>query len=310
MVMKCSLVLLPLLLAAALLIAQQPKPDTPPTPPENPPAQQPKEPEEEPVEWICPMDKDVRALGPGKCPRCGMPLVVGIPDPMEYPVRLRTEPRVLKPGANTLLALSIHDPKTDKIVTDLQLIHERKFHLFIVSQDLTHFMHEHPEADSEGVWKYETQFPKAGLYRILSDFYPTGGTPQMISSSLIVPGPDMKLEAPKLEPDLSPKKGENIEVSLEMEPKQPIAGLKTLMFFKITPHEGLEQYLAAWGHMMAGSWDLVDMIHNHPFLADGGPIVQFNMIFPRPGIYRVWVQFQRKGVVNTVAFNVPVSELK
>ncbi len=62
--------------------------------------------------------------------------------------------------------------------------------------------------------------------------------------------------------------------------------------------------------MLAVSEDLVDMIHSHPFIADGGPNVQFNMIFPRQGIYRVWVQFQRKGVVNTVAFNIPVTELK
>jgi hypothetical protein len=32
------------------------------------------------------------------------------------------------------------------------------------------------------------------------------------------------------------------------------------------------------------------------------------MLFPRAGIYRVWVQSQRKGVVNTVAFNVPVGD--
>jgi hypothetical protein len=51
------------------------------------------------------------------------------------------------------------------------------------------------------------------------------------------------------------------------------------------------------------------MIHNHPFLGDGGPHVQFNMIFPRPVAYRLWVQFQRQGIVNTVRFDVPVSQL-
>ena len=63
--------------------------------------------------------------------------------------------------------------------------------------------------------------------------------------------------------------------------------------------------------MLAVSEDMVDLIHNHPFLAyqqDGR--VQFNMIFPRPGTYRVWVQFQRKGVVNTAVFDVPVVELR
>ena len=29
-------------------------------------------------------------------------------------------------------------------------------------------------------------------------------------------------------------------------------------------------------------------------------------MFPRPQTYRVWVQFQRDGVVNTVHFDVPV----
>ena len=38
--------------------------------------------------------------------------------------------------------------------------------------------------------------------------------------------------------------------------------------------------------------------------------IQINMIFPRPGIYRFWIQFQRKGIVNTAAFNIPVHELK
>jgi hypothetical protein len=36
----------------------------------------------------------------------------------------------------------------------------------------------------------------------------------------------------------------------------------------------------------------------------------FNVIFPRARTYRVWIQFQRKGVVNTVAVNIPVTELK
>jgi hypothetical protein len=51
------------------------------------------------------------------------------------------------------------------------------------------------------------------------------------------------------------------------------------------------------------------MVHAHPFIADGGPQIQFNLVFPRARDYRIWVQFQRNGVVNTVRFDVPVKEL-
>ena len=64
--------------------------------------------------------------------------------------------------------------------------------------------------------------------------------------------------------------------------------------------------MGAWGHMLAVSDDLIDMIHTHPYIADGSPQMQFSLTFPRPRVYRVWVQFQRNGVVNTAHFDVPV----
>jgi hypothetical protein len=288
-----------LLFVAALLAAQDPAPKFPLPEPDAP---------EVPVEWVCPMDPDIRSSGPAKCSRCGMPLVPGIPDPVEYPVDLKVKPKAVKPGREIELAFSVRDPKTGEQFKDFEIIHEKLYHMFIVSQDLEYFIHEHPEIGPDFVFRYKTALPKPGMYRVLSDFYPKGGTPQMISRTLIVPGGPIT-PGGKLQPDLNPQKAENMTIRLKMEPEKPIAGFRTLMFFTLDPAEGLEQYLAAWGHMMAASEDLVDMIHTHPFLADGGPQVQFNMIFPRPGVYRVWVQFQRKGVVNTVAFNIPVAEL-
>jgi hypothetical protein len=59
--------------------------------------------------------------------------------------------------------------------------------------------------------------------------------------------------------------------------------------------------------MLAASEDLIDLIHLHPIRAEGAD-VRFDVVFPRVHPYRVWVQFQRKGVVNTVHFDVPVDE--
>ena len=264
---------------------------------------------EPPVEFVCPMDPDIRSKGPGKCSRCGMALVAGIPEQVEYPVELKVTPKLLRPGEKMEVAFHVLDPKSRRPVTEFEVVHEKLYHMFIVSQDLQYFVHDHPVLGPDSVFRYQAQLPKPGMYRVLSDFYPKGSIPQLIASTLIVPGAPITAGA-QLTPDIAPKTGENMNASLTMEPAQPIAGMKTLMFFKLDPGDGMEKYLGAWGHMMAASGDLVDMIHTHPFLADGGPNVQFNMIFPRPGVYRVWVQFQRKGVVNTFAFNIPVSELK
>jgi hypothetical protein len=193
-------------------------------------------------------------------------------------------------------------------VTSFQVVHEKLFHMFVVSQDMQFFLHDHPVYQPDGSFRYDLAFPKPGLYRILSDFYPDGATPQLIAKSVIVPGP---APAPvQLSRDYSGKDTENMQVQFWTDPPQPIAGFKTLLYFKVTPGEGFEKMLGAWGHMLVASDDLIDMIHTHPFIADGGPQVQFNVTFPRARGYRIWVQFQRNGVINTAHFDVPVNELK
>lgn len=261
------------------------------------------------------MDPDIRSAKPGICPRCGMKLVRGLPEAIEYPVHITTTPAVLAPGEDVQLDFRIADPKTGKTVRDFEIVHDKYFHLFIVSQDTTFFVHEHPTPMPDGTFRFHVRFPKPALYRVLSDFYPSFGTPQLIVNTLIVPGEGLTFDAPKLEPTVEPQTAANLTAELITEPAQPIAGAKTLLFFRLTPDDGIETYLSAWGHMMAASSDLIDMIHTHPiYVTDPNEgaykQIQFNVIFPRPGVYKLWVQFQRKGVVNTVIFNVPVAELK
>jgi hypothetical protein len=238
------------------------------------------------------MDPEIRSATPGVCRRCGMKLVTGIPDDIEYPLDVKVSPHAL--------TFNIRDPKTNKPVTDYEIVHEKLFHLFVVSQDLQFFLHDHPQKQPNGSFVLKTKLPP-GQYRLLADFYPKGATPQLIPRTIILPGTPTP---PPVVPSTN-----NMEITLRTEPAAPIAGMKTLMFFHVSPSEGLEPYLGAWAHMLAASGDLVDMIHDHPFLAEGGPDIQFNLVFPRPGTYKIWVQFQRKGVVNTAAFNVPVTEL-
>lgn len=294
------------LFAVSLLHAQEgaiPLPQIPPTA------------DDQDLEWVCPMDKDIRSATPGFCPRCGMKLVRGIPEAIEYPVHITTTPRRLVPGSNVQIDFRVADPKTGKTVRDFEIVHDKLFHLFIVSQDTSFFVHEHPVHMPDGSFRFHIRFPKPAAYRVLCDFYPKSGTPQLIANTIIVPGKGFELTAPKLVATVEPQTSENLTVELVTEPAQPIAGTKTMMFFRLKPNDGIEPYLSAWGHMMAASSDLIDMIHTHPIYVtdpDGASYkqIQFNVIFPRTGVYRLWVQFQRKGVVNTVVFDVPVDELK
>ena len=266
-----------------------------------------------PLDYYCPMDKDVRSDKPGKCHKCGMTLVVGVPDQTEYPLDIRVKPAKFKVGQKVRLEIEARDPVSGKAIDKFEIMHDRRFHLFLISNDMSFFAHEHPILGKDGVLRYDVAFPKPGMYRVLGDFYPTGGVPQLVSKTLFVPGSAEDIpsfEPALLKPDVEPQKGPNTTMEVELTPAQPIAGEKTLLSFKMKPGDGMEKYLAAWAHMMAASDDLVDTLHEHPFVADGGDTMHFYVIFPRAHTYRVWMQFQRKGVLNTVAFNVPVTELK
>ncbi len=255
------------------------------------------------------MDPGIRSKGPGKCSKCGMALIAAIAEPVAYPLDIKIRPRHVPAGKPLVVTFRARDPKTGRPATKFEVVHERLFHQFIVSQSLGYFAHEHPEPQSDGSFRLPLTLPEAGIYRLVSDFYPTGGTPQFVSRTIVTAGYGKPFRPASLEADLQPKRGENLTVELRLEPPRPLAGNVTLLFFRLAPADRIEPYLGAWAHLMAISSDLIDAVHAHPQIADGGPAMQFNLIFPRRTTYRVWLQAQRAGVVNTVSFTIPVSAL-
>jgi hypothetical protein len=241
-----------------------------------------------------------------------MALEAGIQQPVEYRLKFTASPARLPAGEPVELQFELIDPHTGKRATRFEVVHEKLFHLFLASADLQYFVHDHPVLGDDGVFRFKTMLPHPGVYRMLADCYPSGGTPQLFPLFLTTAGYDKPISESITHPapDLAAKKAENVSVSLRMEPPEPIPGTKTMLFFRVNPGEGLEPYLGAWGHLLALSNDLIDSLHEHPIYANGGPEIQFNIYFPREASYRVWVQFQSKGVVNTAAFTVPVKALR
>ncbi len=251
------------------------------------------------------MDPEVRSDKPGKCPRCGMALVLKIPERVEYPMEVVCASERALPGQPLELTFRVLDPDTGKTVSKFQIVHEKLLHLFVVSEDLEFFAHVHPIWQKNGTFTLSLTLPYGGMYRLLADFYPEGGVPQLAVSTLYVTG---HAREAKLTQSMMPCKSANLTATLRTEPAELLAGLESRLTFSLDPWEELQPYLGAWGHMLAASSDLIDLLHIHPFLVKGGDI-QFNIIFPRPGLYRIWTQFQRSDVVNTVIFTVDVKTL-
>jgi hypothetical protein len=236
-----------------------------------------------------------------------MKLALHVPERVEFDLRVTHRPEKLRPGVDSHLTLRVHDPANGAPVRDYSVVHERLMHLFVVSEDLEDFAHIHPELQPDGSFQVSVCFRRSGMYRLLADYYPSQSVPQLSIATLFVSGPRT---AAHLSADLAPKRASNLEASLRTDPDPPLAGLETKLFYNLTPSQTLEPYLGAWGHMLIASQDVVDLIHTHPFLSDPQKgQIQFNAIFPRPGLYRVWTQFQRSGVVNTTVFTLPIRGL-
>ena len=101
------------------------------------------DPSKDPV-YFCPMDKDIRSNTPGTCSRCGMKLVAGVPDRVEFHLDLTVKPKAPKPNESVRLTFDVHDPWKNNPVRKFNVVHEKLFHAFIVSEDLQFFLHDHP----------------------------------------------------------------------------------------------------------------------------------------------------------------------
>jgi hypothetical protein len=159
---------------------------------------------------------------------------------------------------------------------------------------------------------------------VISDFLPTGGTPQVIARPLVTAGVngDLRGSVAHLMPDRTREKTiDRTRVALRIEPREPVAGRESTLRFVFAdaldgaPVHDLEPYLAAWGHTVVLSEDTLDYVHGHPVelipptpSATGGPEITFKALFPRPGPDWIWTQFKRAGTVSTVTFTIDVAD--
>jgi hypothetical protein len=197
------------------------------------------------------------------------------------------------------------------------------YHLFVLSRDTSVFMHEHPVREPDGTFALDVTLPKPGHYVLISDFFPVGGSGQVLTTPIVTAGFDGDVFAavPTLTLDSSWSKREaGVTVDLRIAPTALAASedLDLPVHFTNTatgePVRDLERYLGAFAHALIVNEELTEYIHAHPeemlegtdITSGGGPDVVFHTLFPKGGRYKAWIQFQRGGKLSTVSFTFRV----
>ena len=139
------------------------------------------------------------------------------------------------------------------------------------------------------------------MYRVVADIYPTSGSPQLIARTLFVigdPRQDISLRLNILQPGLGNSAWREQDFEVTTIAQEPISGLKTLLLLKLKQSDGMQKYLGVWAHMLIASDDAIDLIHEHPFIADGGDRMQFNLIFHGRGHIAYGFNFNERALLT------------
>jgi hypothetical protein len=211
-------------------------------------------------------------------------------------LRVVVEDPELTRGREQTLRFRIVDERGET-VRDFDVEHEKRMHLILARRDLTGFQHLHPEQAADGSWSAPVRLDAAGSYRLFADFA-YDGEAQTLATDLRVDGAADLQDLPA--PAATAVSDGGYDVRLDAGDSRP--GAEADLRFTIT-HDGepirTEPYLGAGGHLVALREGDLAFLHVHPLAEDS---VEFAATFPTAGRYRLFLQFQHEGRVQTVAF--------
>ncbi len=254
-------------------------------------------------------------------------------------VDMETSPAEITAGKPATIVFTIRD-QDGRPVRDLAITHDRILHVVIISDDLSVFGHIHAEdrgpitAEMKDNARFPVSFtfPKAGRYNIALDFA-TGGRSFSELLDLDVDGsPAMGT----VKRDLSRVKDFNgYHVKLTVSPEEPVAGKQTTLRYMFTrngvPVADIEPYLSAAMHLAVINEGMQHyFVHAHgdrpgamhhmgheghmathvghsvPAGTKFGPEIEASVVFPVPGVYKIFSEIRHDGKVLPIDFMVDV----
>ncbi len=196
--------------------------------------------------------------------------------PGPYRLQLELSPPEPVPGEAAELRFTLTQTDSGAPVPDLQIVHERALHTFIVASDFTSFAHLHqedlaprsPQDQAQGVFRFPYVFPAAGTYRIYNEFTHRDRSWVKHFELRTRDAPE-GLSAPADPNPNNVTTVDDFEARLSSSPANPVAGHEVELVLEITragqPVEDLELLLGAEVHVALWRLDGAHFGHTHSY---------------------------------------------
>jgi hypothetical protein len=260
------------------------------------------------IYYTCAMHPEISGVEGEKCPKCGMTLeAIAIEENERGEVIITSDPKKIEAGRPTDLSISI---KKNSQNLRLDIAHEKKMHLMIMDENLTWFDHIHPEEQADGSYKVSETFPMSGKYLLYIDYKPIAGAGSVNRQEIVVSGAPSVEKVSSLMKLTSTVDGYQVKLlngnDFKSERNQ------TLQFTvekdgKPIQEQDIQNYLGARAHIVMIAKADKNFLHIHP-MTDNRFSIYAETTIGKPGIYRIWVQFQIAGKIRTADFTVNVTK--
>lgn len=226
-------------------------------------------------------------------------------------------------GEETKTRIDLYNATTGDPLAELNVVHEKKMHVFIVGQDLNEFTHTHPDdypngTINEDIGTYEIlhNFTKSGKYLIMSD-YTVRGTNVVKKSVFQVSGSE------QMGPVTNEFDDGDVGYDAVLSSDGPIeVGRESAMTIDLTkdgmPIRDLQMYLGSEMHVFIVKDDFSKAGHTHAYRPGHnmhfgnmsqvyyGPSIPVRYNFQDAGRYALFVMFKHDGNVVTERISVDV----